>query len=259
MRYRASFLALAVLVFGFPTVAQDIAPGDRQSGANFMSAELQAMQRDDTANPVMLWVQEGEAAWQAAPTTGKPACSGCHGDATKSMRGVAARYPAYDEKSHAPVDLEERINICRTDHQNATPLAWESPEMLALSSYIALQARGMPVTVANPNGLRPFSERGNALFHQRQGQLNLSCAACHDSNWGKRLASSPIPQAHANAYPIYRLEWQGMGSLQRRLRNCMIGMRAEPFAYGSDENRALEIYLAERAVGMPMESPGIRP
>jgi sulfur-oxidizing protein SoxA len=68
-----------------------------------------------------------------------------------------------------------------------------------------------------------------------------------------------IPQGHATGYPIYRLEWQGMGSLQRRLRNCMTGVRAEPFAYGAPEMVALELYLAHRARGMVVEAPAVRP
>ena len=44
--------------------------------------------------------------------------------------------------------------------------------------------------------------------------------------------------AHPTGYPLYRLEWQDVGSLQRRLRNCMSGMRAEPFAFGSPEHVA---------------------
>ena len=68
-----------------------------------------------------------------------------------------------------------------------------------------------------------------------------------------------IPQAHPTGYPLYRLEWQGMGTLQRRLRNCMSGVRAEPFALGSSELVALELYLLGRAAGMPLETPAIRP
>ena len=89
--------------------------------------------------------------------------------------------------------------------------------------------------------------------------LDFSCAQCHDDNAGRRLAGSTIPQGHPTGYPIYRLEWQGMGGLQRRLRNCMVGVRAEPYAYGSDQFLALEIYLRQRAAGMPLESPGVRP
>jgi len=97
------------------------------------------------------------------------------------------------------------------------------------------------------------------LYARRMGQLDFSCAQCHDQNAGGRLAGAVIPQAHPTAYPIYRLEWQGMGSLQRRLRNCMTGVRAEPFAYDSDEFMQLELHLKQRAAGMRSESPGVRP
>ena len=94
---------------------------------------------------------------------------------------------------------------------------------------------------------------------QPMGQLNLSCAQCHDDNAGKRLGSSLIPQAHHTGFPAYRLEWQAMGSLQRRLRNCMNGVRAEAFAYGAEELVELKLYRAVRAKGMPVETPGVRP
>ena len=93
----------------------------------------------------------------------------------------------------------------------------------------------------------------------RMGQLNLSCAQCHDADAGGKLGGSVIPQAHPMGYPVYRLEWQAMGSLQRRQRNCMNGVRAEPYAYGADELIELELYLSTRAKGMLGETPGVRP
>ena len=101
--------------------------------------------------------------------------------------------------------------------------------------------------------------QGQRLFTTRMGQLGLACADCHDANWGRHLAGSLIPQGHPVAYPVYRLEWQAVGSLQRRLRSCMAGVRAEPFADDSPEMVALEAYLMERAVGLPLEGPGVRP
>ena len=68
-----------------------------------------------------------------------------------------------------------------------------------------------------------------------------------------------IPQGHPTGYPVYRLEWQSLGSLQRRLRGCMTGVRAEPFAYGADELVALELFLMERAAGMTVETPAVPP
>ena len=91
------------------------------------------------------------------------------------------------------------------------------------------------------------------------GQVDLSCRDCHELLAGKRLGGNTIPQGHPTGYPIYRLEWQAVGSLQRRLRNCMTAVRSEPYPYGATELVDLEAYLAKRAAGMKVESPGVRP
>ena len=134
----------------------------------------------------------------------------------------------------------------------------ESKELLALSAYVARQSRGLPIESNDPR-LKPTIEAGRALFQRRQGQLNLACAHCHDDHWGQKLAGNTVPQGHPTGYPVYRLEWQGLGSLQRRLRNCLIGMRAESYAFDSPEFLALETYLMWRARGLPLESPAVRP
>jgi L-cysteine S-thiosulfotransferase len=254
--------AIVFLAFGFATatlLAAEIAPADRRSGTAFMSRDTQAMQEDDRANPGMLAVLEGEALWNAESSAGRQSCAGCHGAAATSMKGVAARYPAFDPARGRPVDLEQRINLCRTEHQQSTPLAWESRELLALTAYVAMQSRGVAIEAGTDEKSRPYVEAGRALFNRRQGQLDLSCAQCHDDNWGKRLAGSVIPQGHPTGYPEYRLEWQSVGSLQRRLRGCIIGLRAEPYAYGAPEQVELELYLMWRARGMPIETPVVRP
>lgn len=257
-------LLAALLLASGPAATADIPMAERRSGFAFMAHETQEMQREDALNPGMLWVAEGEALWGEPPagpsaSGGTKACAGCHGDAATSMRGVAARYPAFDERRQKPVDLQQRINSCRETHQGQPAFAAESRALLGLSAYIGLQSRGLPVAPPDDARLRPARDRGATLFAAPMGQLNFACTQCHDDNWGKRLAGSPIPQAHPTGYPIYRLEWQSMGSLQRRLRNCMTGVRAEPYAYGADELVELELYLNVRAAGMVVETPGVRP
>ena len=118
----------------------------------------------------------------------------------------------------------------------------------------------MPIAVdERRRRLEPFIEARAQDLQTRQGQLNLSCPNCHDDNWGQKLAGIAMPQGHPNGYPLYRLEWQSLGSLQRRLRNCLIGMRAEPYAYGADEYVDLELFLMWRARGMKVETPAVRP
>ena len=86
---------------------------------------------------------------------------------------------------------------------------------------------------------------------------NLS--SIHDDNWDKHLAGSAITQGHPTGYPLYRLEWQSLGSLQRRLRGCIFGVRAQTYEFGAPELVALELYLTTRAAGMTMEVPAVRP
>jgi sulfur-oxidizing protein SoxA len=137
-------------------------------------------------------------------------------------------------------------------------LRYESEELLALTAYLARQSLGLPLNVGIEGAARAHLQAGRASYHQRRGQMNLACAQCHDANWGKRLLSETISQGHPNAYPAYRMEWQTMGSLQRRIRACLSGIRAEMLPYGSQEYLDLELFLAWRAQGLPIETPGVR-
>ena len=255
-RLGAAALALAVAASAY---AAEIPRAERRSGYDFMSRETRAMQDDDTANPGMLWVLEGEGLWTRKTGAAGRACADCHGDARASMKGVAARHPSFDVRQGRPVSLEQRINACRADRQGAPPLAYESRDLLALTAYVARQSRGVPIEIAIDQRTQPFLDAGRTIYHRRQGQLNLACSQCHDDNWGRQLAGNVIPQAHPTGYPLYRLEWQGLGSLQRRLRNCLVGIRAEPYEFGALELVQLELYLMWRARGMLFEAPAVRP
>jgi L-cysteine S-thiosulfotransferase len=204
-------------------------------------------------------VLDGETLWNQKTGAANRACADCHQDAPVSMKGVAARYPAFSPTRNAPIDIEQRINLCRSEHQQASPLPFESHDLLALTAYVGRQSRGMAIAPPSDERLAPFIEAGRKLFTQRIGQINMSCAQCHDDNWGKKLAGSIVPQAHPTGYPIYRLEWQSLGSLQRRLRNCMSGLRAEIYEFGAPENVNLELFLMWRARGLQIETPAVRP
>ncbi len=218
-----------------------------------MSPETRAMQDDEITGPAALWLLDGEALWKRKAGSADRSCAECH----KDMKGVAARYPALHANNL--INLDQRINACRVEQQRAPALQLEGRELLALSAYVGRQSRGLPIEIQVNEKTKPFLDAGRMAFNRRQGQLNLSCAQCHDQNWGKSLAGSPIPQGHPTGYPIYRLEWQGVGSLQRRLRNCMIGVRSEAYVYGAPEYIELEYYLMWRARGMKLETPAVRP
>ena len=237
--------------------AAGLVPQDKRSGSAFQAEQTRAMQADPMANPGLLWVSQGEELWRSA-AQGSRSCEECHGSASVSMRGVAARYPAVDAASGRLLNLEGRINRCRQQHQNAVTLNYESDELLALTAYIAMQSRDMPVSVSIEGAARAWFEKGREFYATRQGQLNLACRHCHQNNWGRHLRGDTLSQGHPNGYPSYRLEWQTLGSLQRRLQACSAGVRAQMYDYGSDEYLALELFLAWRANGLLVETPAVR-
>jgi len=257
-RARARFALVAAALAAGTALAQEraIPAGELKSGSAFLGPDLRALQNDDFANPGMLWVERGEKLWSEPAGKRTLACASCHKDT--SMRGVAAHYPRIDKASGKLFNVESRINQCRTERMGAGPLRYESEELLALTAYVARQSLGLPIASSIEGAARAHFESGRAGYHRRRGQMNLSCAHCHDENWGKRLLSETISQGHPNAYPAYRMEWQTMGSLERRLRACLSGIRAEMLPYGSQEYLDLELFLAWRAQGLPIETPGVR-
>ena len=175
------------------------------------------------------------------------------------MKGVAARYPAVDKETGGLLNLELRIEQCRTRRQNAPAFGYESESLLALTAYVAGQSRGLPMTVAIDGPAKPHFEAGRDFYTRRQGQLNLACAQCHVGLVGKRLRGDTVSSGVGTGFPAYRMEWNGLGSLHRRFRACSFAVRATLHEPGSPEYLTLELYLAWRARGLPIETPAVRP
>ena len=237
--------------------ATEIVKVSRQSSYQLMTAENQAMQDDLNLNPALFWLMDGHSIWKEKTGNKNVSCASCHGDSGKKMSGVATQFPKILRGKLQT--LEGQINQCRVSQQDAPALTYESKELLALTTFVANQSKGMPITIQETPLNTKDLQQGKQFFNERMGQLNLSCAQCHQDRASLKLGGSLIPQGHSTAYPIYRIEWQTMGSLQRRLRNCMSGVRAKQFEYGSTEMSQLELYLMWRARGMPLETPGVRP
>lgn len=262
----AAVLALVLLTAGVAR-AEDRkslpAPDDHPlseiiSGYEFRNQATQALQDDDFQNPAMLWVDTGADLWETADGAAGKTCAGCHGDAAQSMATAGAHFPKWDEASGKAINLEQRINKCRTENMTADAWKYESNAMLSMMAFVKTQSRGVPVSVQIDGPMAPVFETGKQLYYQRNGQLDLACANCHEDNYGNRIRSDLLSQGQSNGFPTYRLKWQKVGSLHRRFKGCMKQVRATPFKRGSDEFVALELYLAYRGTGLPVESPAVR-
>lgn len=247
--------ALVLLPLLAATLALAQAP---RSGLDYQGEDIRRLQGDDFANPAMLWVERGAAVWRRSQGAAGKSCADCHGAAERSMRGVAVRLPAWDQRLRRVSTLEARVGACMVREQGAPEPEPESADLVGLLAYLALQSRGQPLRVSIEGPAQPVFERGRALYARRMGQMNLACAHCHDMNAGKTLLAETVSQGQPTAWPAYRMEWQAAGTLERRLRACFLGVRAEMPAYRDEDLVALQLYLAWRAQGLPLEAPGVR-
>ena len=229
------------------------------SGYHYMGEQVRALQDDEFLNPGMFSVERGGELWSLPEGAAGHSCASCHGDAARSMRGVAARYPAFVPELGGLVNLELRINEMRTEYMDAPALPMESEELLALAAFLTFQSRGMPMNVDTSGQARRFWEEGRAFYERRRGQLDLACHQCHDRLAGLRLRGDRISQGHVNGFPFYRLMWRSMGSRHRMFRWCNWAVRAETYELGSPEYLSLELYVAWRGRGLPIEAPAVRP
>ena len=252
----STLLALALLLAVATVSRSEDADRSPRSGYAYLGDELRALQDDDFANPGALWVDRGLALWNAPDGSGAR-CADCHGEPT-SLAGVAARMPRWDDSLGGLENLEMQINACRTERQNAEPWPWESEPLLAMTTLVAAQSRGMPLDPDVSGPAEPALRAGRREYERRRGQLDLACHHCHEQYAGRRLRGDVISEGMINGFPIYRLTWQTLGSRQRMFRWCNEAVGAEPHAFGADEYLALELFLAWRGRGLPVETPAVR-
>ena len=252
-------LVIASVMGHAPSMAQQrVLPLDKvQSGLAFTGPEILDLQADDFANPALPYLDKGAKLWGQGSGKEDKSCASCHGDIS-SMKGVATRYPLIDKSSGKLFNIEDRIRQCRTKRQKAADWRLESEDLLAVSLYVSSASNGMPIQADIEGKAKPHFERGQKIFMTRQGQMNIACTQCHDQRYGIKLYTDRLSQGQPNAYPAYRIEWQSLASLERRLRFCYSGVRAEIPPWGHETMRDISLYLMWRAQGLNIEVPSVR-
>jgi len=229
------------------------------SGWHYRTPETRAMEMDSFDNPGMLGVEQGEAIWNTVEGTEGKSCASCHNDAADTMAGVGASYPKWDAKNNRPKNIEIQINQCRVDNMGAEAYKFDKGGQKPLTAYIKHQSLGQPVKLDLTEGeMQSWWDKGKETYYLRTGQLNLSCASCHEKNNGKRIRADHLSQGNVNGFPTYRLKQNKLISLHNRFRGCIRDTRAEfPDAF-SDTLMGLEVYTTWRGTGLSVETPGVR-
>jgi sulfur-oxidizing protein SoxA len=229
-----------------------------RSGWTFRSSETQALQMDDFDNPGMIFVDQARDAWDTVEGTENKSCSTCHGSVDESMAGVRAVYPKWNEDAGEVRTLNMQINDCRENQMGAEPWKYTSRDMVSMEALISIPSRGMPVNVAIDGPAQSTWEQGKEIYYTRFGQLELSCANCHEDNYDNLIRADHLSQGQINGFPVYRLKNTKLNTSHDRFKGCIRDTRAETFSPGSPEFVALELYVASRGNGLSVEAPSVR-
>ena len=227
------------------------------SGWHYRETETRALEADDFDNPGMVFVDLGMDAWNEPMGTNGESCAGCH-EGPESMAGLRAVTPRVDEKTGALMGVENYINACVTERMGLEAWGMTSGDMKNMLALISMQSRGMLVNVAIDGTAAPFWEKGKEIYYTRFGQLEMSCANCHEDNQGLYIRADHLSQGQVNGFPTYRLKDAGILSAQQRFVGCVRDTRAETFKPNSDEFKALELYVASRGNGLMVEGVSVR-
>ena len=229
------------------------------SGYEFRTPETKALQDDDFENPAYVLLDLGAELWDTADGAAGKSCASCHGDASESMKGIGATYPKWSAERNKAITVEQQINICREEQMQADTWKWtKDPNMLGMTIFVKNQSRGMPIAIDSSPEMEAVRKLGEEVYYTRYGQLDMSCANCHEDYYGNYIRADMLSQGQINGFPTYRLKWSGVGSTHRRFKGCMDNIRANPFKPQGEEFTALEAYMMYRAVGLPIETPAVR-
>ncbi|MCI5084616.1 MAG: sulfur oxidation c-type cytochrome SoxA [Rhodovulum sp.] len=228
-----------------------------RSGWTFRTSETQSLQMDDFDNPGMIFVDQGMDTWNTVEGSADKSCASCH-EGPESLKGLRAELPKWNEDAGKVYTMEMYINDCRTERMGADAYGWNDKDMVNLTALISVQSRGMPVNVAIDGPAQSTWEQGKEMYYTRYGQLELSCANCHEDNYDNYIRADHLSQGQINGFPTYRLKNAKLNSTHARFKGCVRDTRAETFKPGSDEFVALELYVASRGNGLSVEAPAVR-
>ncbi|MGB1034070.1 MAG: sulfur oxidation c-type cytochrome SoxA [Primorskyibacter sp.] len=227
------------------------------SGWHFRSDETQTLQLDDFDNPGMIFVDQALEAWDTADGAAGKSCASCHGDAD-SMAGVKPTYPKWNEAAGEVRTLQMQVNDCRENRMEAKPWKYDSAAAINMEALLSSVSRGLPMNVATDGGAADMWNMGKDLYYTRTGQLELSCANCHEDNYGNYIRADHLSQGQINGFPTYRLKNAKLNGVHSRFKGCVRDTRAETYSPGSAEFVALELYVSSRSNGLSVEGPSVR-
>jgi sulfur-oxidizing protein SoxA len=175
---------------------------------------------------------------------------------------ISGTFPYYDSKTKKMVSLTSAINDCLRANGEKEWNTKKGP-MAEFQAYFVNQSKeaGKKFDIKiNSEAEKKAYERGKEYYYSQRGYLKLSCATCHIDGAGKRVRNeilSPLV-GQVTSFPVVRLRWAEIGTVERRLSGCIIDQGQVPPKDESQDMIELLYFLSYMSNGMPVDGPDVR-
>lgn len=244
-----------------------------QPAASDLLAEYRKMLAD--GNPSELYEAEGEELWQKPAGPKNASLEKCDlGLGPGVVKGASAQLPRYFEDTKRVQDLESRLMTCMTTLQGIPESEMVNgsfgkgirKNIEAIVAYVVTQSKGMKINVpASHPKEKEMVALGEKIFFLQGGPMDFSCASCHAVD-NKRIRMQDLPNLTKQkgaadgwgSWPAYRVSSGTFWTMQQRLNDCYRQQRMPYPIYGSDATIALSIFMANKANGGEIQTPGLK-
>eukprot|EP00824_Muranothrix_gubernata_P013165 TRINITY_DN27565_c0_g1_i2.p1 TRINITY_DN27565_c0_g1~~TRINITY_DN27565_c0_g1_i2.p1 ORF type:complete len:284 (+),score=6.22 TRINITY_DN27565_c0_g1_i2:77-853(+) len=175
---------------------------------------------------------------------------------------IGGDYPMFDDAKQEVVSLSSAINECLTSN-GEKKWGMKKGKMADLEAFIANSTKEaekkVNIKIESAEAQAAY-ERGKEYYYSQRGYLKLSCATCHVQGAAQRVRNESLSQllGHTTHFPVYRLKWQGLGTLERRMEGCVKDQGQNPPKPNSKEMKELLYFMAYMSNGMQVDGPDIR-
>ncbi len=260
------FAGLTALSLGLSTIALAQSASDQLAEYRKMLAE---------GNPAELYEAAGEELWAKPAGPKSASLEKCDlGLGPGVVHGASAQLPRYFADTNRVQDLESRLMTCMTTLQgipeaemvNGTFGKGARKNIEAIVAYVVTHSKGMKINVSvNHPKEKEMLALGEKIFYLQGGTMDFSCASCHAVD-NKRIRMQDLPNLTTQKgaaegwgnWPAYRVSSGTFWTMQQRLNDCYRQQRMPFPIYGSDVTIALSVFMANKANGGTVQTPGLK-
>ncbi len=174
---------------------------------------------------------------------------------------IAGEYPKF-VKGKGVVTLTVAINECLVSNKEK-PWNMEKGKLADLEAYFASvskeKGKKVHIVIDSKEAAEAY-EHGKKIYYTQRGYLKLSCANCHIQGAGKRVRNEYLSPLYGQVahFPVYRLAWEDLGTLERRIKGCEKNQGETTHKLDSKWMRDLIYFLTYMSNGLHVAGPDIR-